>query len=493
MFAEALRDNRLLTFGDWLGSDRPPLLSGFVLLFKVPGVPIDQSYLFLGTIVQLLVVPVMVCVIMLSTIDKPERLRLVLIGALIMFMVASPLFLHNASFLWPKVLSASFLLCAVYLMFLEPARTGLIAVISGMLLALAFLSHGGSAFALIPLILFYLICNPSLPGLLYGGIKIGVFFVLYLPWMAYQNVIQPPGDRLLKWHLLDQVSVTERSFVEIAVDRYRDIGMDDILERLLRSLEVQFVSPYRTLFGQVPPVDLTRSFVNDSFFFTAAALGLVTLPLMVALVMTTRSRAAIVVFLIWILCVSAWSLLPFRGAMSIHEGSYIIQVLPWLVIALCLIALKSAWIKAAVLAILLVQTLFQLKVFWEVRWDRIFPSTEGLGRLISISGYIGGGDFASIPRPGARIIGTYAGGGDADIAEIVLVLQDARAIRYITGPDPTGQRLLVRSGGETLLEVESTVFNEWSRLEFAATNQVAIILIDEGSGWGQWSAIEVLE
>lgn len=490
-FAQSLRDGYLLTFGDWLGSDRPPLLSGFVLLFKLPGVPIEQSYLFVGTLVQLLIVPTMFSVMRLAA--PREESRTVLFALVIACMVTSPLFLHNISFLWPKILSAAYLLCAVYVMFLSPMRSRLTPVLSGVLLALSFLSHGGSAFAILALGVLYLLRNRTGAGLVYSAVNLGVFLVTYMPWMAFQKLVQPPGDRLLKWHLLDYIPVTDRSFIDIAAEKYRDIGPGDILDRLVASIDKQFVAPYHALSSIADTHSLAALIVSDGFYSTAASAGLLTLPVMAALMLFTRNKSALLVFTAWVACVLSWSLLPFRGAMAVHEGSYIIQVLPWLAIGLALAATGKTGLRNTVLAVLAVQAVLQLALFWEFRWARLLPSNAGLGTLVSINGDIGGTAFDNTNRSGIRVVGTRAAGGDGDTAHVTLSLDDASRIRYITGPDATGQRLVIKAGPETLLDVDGTVYLDWTVLSFPQAERITVSLIDHGTGWGQWSAVQVLE
>src|SRR4029078_2085740 len=64
---------------------------------------------------------------------------------------ASGIVLVNSFFVWPKLLAASFALAAVGLVLRPTGRTPGAFVIAASLSALAYLSHGGVAFLLIPL------------------------------------------------------------------------------------------------------------------------------------------------------------------------------------------------------------------------------------------------------------------------------------------------------------------------------------------------------
>ena len=64
MFAEAMmRGDTQFKFGDWLGSDRPPLMSGFYLLFRSPFLESELAYQIIGTAVQCSVVPISIWVL----------------------------------------------------------------------------------------------------------------------------------------------------------------------------------------------------------------------------------------------------------------------------------------------------------------------------------------------------------------------------------------------------------------------------------------------
>jgi hypothetical protein len=85
------------------------------------------------------------------------------------------------------------------------------------------LSHGGSAFAFIGLISTFL--------LLKGRIKVrnlaalaAASALLYLPWVLYQKYYDPPGDRLLKYHLAGAKDLNNRTFAETLITSYQNIG-----------------------------------------------------------------------------------------------------------------------------------------------------------------------------------------------------------------------------------------------------------------------------
>jgi hypothetical protein len=58
---------------------------------------------------------------------------------------------------------------------------------------------------------------PPLKTMLYGA---GTALALYLPWMVFQSFVDPPGNRLLKWHLAGVIDVDGRSFLAALRDSY---------------------------------------------------------------------------------------------------------------------------------------------------------------------------------------------------------------------------------------------------------------------------------
>lgn len=58
------------------------------------------------------------------------------------------------------------------------------------------------------------------------GLQVFCIFILFmLPWILYQNFIDPPGDRLLKWHFAGQIEPTIKSFNSVIVDSYKNTGL----------------------------------------------------------------------------------------------------------------------------------------------------------------------------------------------------------------------------------------------------------------------------
>lgn len=56
-----------------------------------------------------------------------------------------------------------------------------------------------------------------------------VCVLLYLPWFLYQKLFDPPGDRLLKWHLASVEKVDRRPFLQALTDSYSHLIFSEVL------------------------------------------------------------------------------------------------------------------------------------------------------------------------------------------------------------------------------------------------------------------------
>jgi hypothetical protein len=90
-----------------------------------------------------------------------------------------------------------------------------------------------------------------------------VFLLLVAPWIAYQRYYDPPGNRLLKWHLAGVVPIDNRSFGAALVDQYRKVGWQGAWTARESNLIRQFDGDWRH------GLQFDRSAVRRSFEVTA--------------------------------------------------------------------------------------------------------------------------------------------------------------------------------------------------------------------------------
>lgn len=190
--------------GDWLSSDRPPLASGMMLIlypFVTSGNKSPAAFM-LGVALNILWVfgawAFLVSLNIRKSIIRYVLICVALTGAVFV----------NTVYTWPKMIAACYVLMGAALINQSSKLDARRAVLGGASIALAMLSHGASIFGIL--------------GLSHAGIQIlrsrrwrsallmaATAAVLYTPWMAYQKLFAPPGDRLIKWHLAGEIPVSE--------------------------------------------------------------------------------------------------------------------------------------------------------------------------------------------------------------------------------------------------------------------------------------------
>lgn len=216
--------------GDWLSSDRPPLQTGAVLALK-PWIRSNRlSYQVVSAIFQSLWI---FATWLLMRAFRICRLSTVLV---IVTTAFSGFAIVNTFFVWPKLLAATYMIA-----FAIPVLTAktnarrslswILRCLMGALLALSLLAHGATIFALIGLLLFVVVRQFRSLRLISKEAAIigGITFFIYSPWLAYQRFIDPPGDRLIKWHLGGVEDFTTKSASQVIHDSYSRLTLSQWL------------------------------------------------------------------------------------------------------------------------------------------------------------------------------------------------------------------------------------------------------------------------
>jgi len=185
--------------GDWLSSDRPPLQTGIFLLERRARwiKNADFEYELLGTALQCLWIAG-VWAFLSSLGTAPEKRR----WAILFLIFSGPVF-FNCVYPWPKFLAATFILFTVSIVIQKLRNPSVAArpaaIVASVCLGLALVSHPTGVYSLsaFPILLWRY--RQRLPRLMLVAVPIVLAFVL--PWIAYQKLADPPGDRLIKWHL----------------------------------------------------------------------------------------------------------------------------------------------------------------------------------------------------------------------------------------------------------------------------------------------------
>ncbi len=362
LFAEMVRYGHVPKpmFGDWRSSDRPPLQSGIVLSQHPYTVgPRSLGYEILSANLQSLwVFGLWLVLIAFGTDERAAALAL----AVCLF---SGFVFVNTFFVWPKLLAAAYSLGLFAILLSKRGadllRSGrLVVMTAGALLAFALLAHGGAVFAILALPLTLLALRRRIPAKQLA-VMAATSLVLYLPWLLYQNLFDPPGDRLLKYHLAGVENVDPRPFWQVLTAAYRNLSFEQILDykcaniRPVGGHQIEYWRAIAALFSSWWKHDAASSVMvaqatwrlrADEFFFFVPCLGVLVIgipALIIGVNKTRRSRewrTAAVMWLSIVFTAIIWCILMFGPSTTIiHQGSYMMVLLGF---TACVLALWAA-------------------------------------------------------------------------------------------------------------------------------------------------------
>lgn len=327
---------------DWLSSDRPPLETGIYLQIRscLTLLPLDNGLLYqcVGTWTQLFWIPAvwLVC----------QRLKLSgMRTTCVLGLVACTGFtLLNSTYVWPKLLAGAYgLLTGVILIDTNKPLQPRLFVLAAVSAALGWLAHGGVMFsllALLPLIALRSGFFRQWRGIACGGTA---FILVATPWLAYQKYYDPPGNRLLKWHLAGVRDLDARPFSQTLHESYAALESADWLENKSANLQRVFSGDFSPLADFISPSARPRR--TDEFFHVFRALGVLNigwllLPWLffyghrIDLPLAARLAAWLIVTL------AVWILLMFEpGSTVIHQGSYTMMLTALLLTATAVTAI----------------------------------------------------------------------------------------------------------------------------------------------------------
>ncbi|WP_313283646.1 ArnT family glycosyltransferase [Stenotrophomonas indicatrix] len=328
VFGEMLAKGRLDVpmIGDWLSSDRPPLQVGLYLQMRglLPG-PHGLAYQGVSTWAQALVL-VPLGVLAGRVVDRPAQ-------AITLFVLAlSPLMLLNTLFVWPKLIAATF--CLIYYQCLFPLHgRGRPWIKAGIAASLALLAHGGALFFLVGVTALHLAWyrRNSLALIVRTA---PVAALLYLPWIAYQRLVDPPGDRLIKWHFAGRIQADQDTVLQAISSAYAGLtpgewisGRAHSLSNIVKGMFSGPADAFAVLIGR--DIDSMSHVVNQSFFHLAYSMWFASPLLLVPCIALLRRQADPALRPIAQALAAAaasllfWLLVMFEGGSTlIHQGAY---------------------------------------------------------------------------------------------------------------------------------------------------------------------------
>jgi hypothetical protein len=376
LFAEGLRKGAVPKplIADWLSSDRPPLQTDMILtlepFMKGRG---ELSYHLASVVIQSF------WTFAIWLLLRAFRIRRVTAGTVIAGIYLTGFTIVNSFFVWPKLLAATYFIAFAILTLVSGPVTNrpnwLLRCVQAFLLACSLLSHGGSAFALAGILLYTLIrftlITPIRRPTLRQICQVGLLTILfYSPWIAYQKFIDPPGDRLLKFHLANVETVTKETALKTIVGAYSNQSFSHFITA--KQANIAIVFGYEREFltnlaaGLVNP-DAKRRIRVLQFFYFLPSLGLLGFGIAGLLLRWKKSqapnemRAAERLLLCSLCMIIPFILLMFRAYSTVlHQGTYASvlmamaasilafrAVLPRLALAVCALQCVFNWIVYA--------------------------------------------------------------------------------------------------------------------------------------------------
>jgi hypothetical protein len=214
-------------FTEWLSSDRPPLQTGIVLIQRplelLSGNNFDRPYQVLSTFVQCQWVSAVWLLCRTACLSVQSARRVILLCSTTGF------FLLNSTFVWPKLLAGSLIIFCFVLVLpalaeKKPLSTAR-ALAASTAAMLAFLAHGGAAFNILAFFVLGLTLWRHWRAVLPAC---ALALLLYAPWSLYQRYYNPPGDRLLKWHLAGVPDASDtRPFSDALRQQYAQLSSEE--------------------------------------------------------------------------------------------------------------------------------------------------------------------------------------------------------------------------------------------------------------------------
>jgi hypothetical protein len=360
--AAALSEGHIASplYGDWLSSDRPPLQTGLYLFLTLARTS-SHAYQIVTSWLQATFLLGVWGVLAAAGLSSSAR-RLAMLACCLL-----PTAIINTFYAWPKMMAAGYLMLVFALLFcFQPAgefERKLAGVLAGAAAALAILCHGTSIFALIGFAAVTLVVRPWLlwKPAIHGA---AVLAALYAPWLVYQNVLDPPGNRLLKWHLAGVAQVDARGFFTTLRDSYAALSWRGYVEGRLENIKALIgpwpehvrdvlalaIHPDAAVAENIRVPDFFNFLASLHLFSIAALCAVVVLPFMSSEQKKQRNVAVRLLAATVATCMTFTVLMFIPGTTVNHQGTYWVQV-STAVFAIMVLALRAWPLAVAFLAV----------------------------------------------------------------------------------------------------------------------------------------------
>lgn len=365
LFVQGLEHGHIPTpiFLNWLSSDRPPLQAGMILAVNSWVRDEQLSYGVASAVMQSLWI--LALWLMLRAIRASRLTTALVLGTTYM----SGFTIVNTFYVWPKLLAAAYIVAfAIPIIAVRPQRrrgAWWIRLLMGFLLACSLLAHGGALFSLLglaPLVLIKFRKDVFKESAIIAGLAI----LLYAPWIAYQKLVDPPGDRLLKYHFAGVEQVSSKTALHTIVGAYGNESFDRWVYAKVANLgpvfghEMEFLREITQFRNPNAQADIR----GLEFFFFLPSLGFVGFGFVFLLFRYRKRRLkketeAAEVMLLWSLASAAlWILLMFKPATTVlHQGPYAMVMMTmtssvlafraipgWFAVLVCVVQCAIQWV-----------------------------------------------------------------------------------------------------------------------------------------------------
>ncbi|MGA7932176.1 MAG: hypothetical protein WCA35_01215, partial [Kovacikia sp.] len=199
---------------------------------------------------------------------------------------------------------------------------------------LGLLSHGGVIFTL-PAFALLFVRPQTLPGIRSILVGCAVFGLLIAPWTAYQKFYNPPGNRLVKWHIAGVADVDSRSSWQAISDSYHSLSIGQIASHKWENFKVIFDSQVPQKNQELSPYRMRE----EEFFYLFKAVGILNGAWLVLMLVPlarwlpplnnffnfslNQFKGVRMILGVALVSLLVWVLLMFGPATTIlHQGSY---------------------------------------------------------------------------------------------------------------------------------------------------------------------------
>ncbi len=391
---------------DWLSSDRPPLQTGIVLTLEpFMNHKRELRYHIASVILQTLWIPALWLML------RAFRISHVTTAVAIATIYFSGFALVNTFYVWPKLLATGFTLAfAVPVLVMDGSfrrATWWWRVLIAFLLACGLLAHGGSLFALLGICFFVVVRFRSSLHIREVFICAVIVIAFYAPWMGYQKFVDPPGDRLLKWHLAGVEKITPEPAFQTIYNAYRNQNFESWLSAREINAAVLFEHQLDFLNQLGFNAHSRKEMRVLQFFYFMPALGFCCVGVF-GLVVKWRGKEikAARRMVLWALLTAAFSiLLEFAPASTVLQSCSYVMVI--MAMTGCVLAFRAVIPKIAI-----VVCVAQCVWMWLVYMPDVQALTVPGYQPVSMNGWMMGLEAISV-LGFAGVLALRLGGGRA--------------------------------------------------------------------------------